>query len=384
MHGAQVKISLKPNNQITLTIGNWRKKILLPHQPPIAAHDRVDKKKLTNLTKIYAKDRESFAGFEENRLALAQTPPLDIIQRKQRFRKTGLARKNKPKSFTKVSGQRLREAGAAMDILCEGDLSQTYELCLTLPADHEDAFAALARNTYYASNRIFKHLRDVYGEECAWFYVWEYQRRGALHMHIAIRYPDRTKLPEICEGIFDIWKRILISIGERENTCMFTAKSGKACVVSQKWQHHYAQIRKAVGAYFSKYAGKTESKQSWYCQKYPISRFWGSSSAIKRCIRENSAEYVWDYQGRADLAIAKHEEILNDLIQSCSIISFNSYTFEIRCKHNHVARKDKEGKIHVYPIEPKVFAKGERYTAYVPSDDYQKFLEVVRSKIALF
>jgi len=362
MVGSQVKLSVRPNNQITLTIGDWAKKVLRPSTSAINEHDRVCKKKLVNIAQKYRYRREYLAGVTENRQHLFP-PKLDIIQKKQSHPKIIPIRESKPKSFTKISGQRLRECGAAMDILSGGRLEECYEICLTLPANHEAAFFALSKNTYFATNRIFDYLRKQYRGEVSWFYVWEYQKRGALHLHMAVHHRASLLLPTICSDIKRSWIRILQDIGEMENTCMFTDKSMKKCVMPDKWQMHSDQIRKGVGAYFSKYAGKEESKQSWYCQKYPISRFWGSSKQIKSVIAQNSIEAVWDFQGNLESAQKFHDELLEKLILSSQVVHITKYNFRITSKHSYVARIGDDANLRLFPIEPKVYASGERITA---------------------
>ena len=362
MIGSQVKLSVRPNNQITLTIGDWTKKVLRPATTAINEHDRVCKKKLVNLAQKYRYRREYLSGVVENRQH-PFPPTLDIIQKKQSQPKIIPIRENKPKSFTKISGQRLRECGAAMDILSKGNLEECYEICLTLPANHEKAFVALSKNTYFATNRIFDYLRKQYRGEISWFYVWEYQKRGALHLHLAVHHRASLLLPTICSDIKRAWVRILQDIGEMENTCMFTDKSMKKCVMPDKWQMHSDQICKGVGAYFSKYAGKEGSKQSWYCQKYPISRFWGSSKQIKKVISENSSESVWDFQGDLESAQKFHDELLEKLILSSQVVHITKYNFRITSKHSYVARIGDDANLRLFPIEPKVYASGERITA---------------------
>lgn len=383
MAGSQVKLSIRPNNQITLTIGDWTKKVLRPHTSAINEHDRVCKKKLTNLVKKYRNYREYLVGVTENRQHLFP-PNLDIIQKKQTLPKIIPIRENKPKSFTKISGQRLRECGAAMDILSGGRLEECYEICLTLPANHEAAFVAIAKNTYFATNRIFAYLKKQYHGEVSWFYVWEYQRRGALHLHMAVHHRSAMLLPTICSDIKRAWIRILQDIGEMEDTCMFTDKSMKKCVMPEHWQMHSDQIRKGVGAYFSKYAGKEESKQSWYCQKYPISRFWGSSKQIKKVISENSSEAVWDFQGDLESAQKFHDELLEKLILSSQIGKITKYNFCITSKHSRVARRGGDGVLRIFPIEPKIYASGERITAYCDPKSFRDVLNCAKSVQSCF
>jgi hypothetical protein len=383
MIGSQVKLSIRPNNQIALTIGDWAKKVLRPSATAINDHDRVCKKKLTNLVKKFRCQREYLAGVVENRQHLFP-PKLGIIRKKESLSKIIPIRENTPKSFTKVSGQKIRECGAAMDIMSKGDLTQCWEICLTLPADHEAAFSALAKNTYFATHRIFAYLKEKYEGTVSWFYVWEYQKRGALHLHMALHHRCPMLLPTICSDIQKAWVRILQDIGNREGCCLFTRKNMRECVMPHKWNMHYSQIRKGVGAYFSKYAGKEESKNAWYCQKYPISRFWGSSKQIKKVICENSCEAIWDFQGNMESAQKFHDELLEKLILSSQVVKITKYNFCITSKHSRTARIDESGKIHLIPIEPKIYASGERITAYCSPEDFGKVLDCAKSVQSCF
>lgn len=383
MIGSQVKLSVRPNNQVTITIGDWCKKVLRPSTSAITEHDRVCEKKLTNLVKTYRYQREYFSGVTENRQNLFP-PNLDIIQKKESRLKIIQIRKNTPKSFTKISGQRLRECGAAMDIMSKGNLEECYEICLTLPANHEAAFHALAKNTYFATHRIFDYLKKQYHGEVSWFYCWEYQKRGALHLHMAVHHRASLLLPTICSDIKRAWVRILKDIGDIEGgISMFANKYGKE-VHEKHWQMHSAQIRKSVGSYFSKYAGKEESKNAWYCQKYPISRFWGSSKRIKKVISENSVEAVWDFQGDLESAEKFHAELLEKLIVCEEIVKISEYNFCITSKHSYNARIGEGGKIRLFPIKPKIYASGRRLTAYIYANNFSKVKDLAKSMVAYF
>lgn len=374
MSGSQVKLVVRPNNQVTITIGDWRRKTLVVASSAITDHDKVNRKKLINLTNVYRNKREYFHETTEIRQSVHKHQ-LDLIRKKETPKKVSLTRRNTPKSFTKVSGQKVRESGSAMEILSGGNLNQCWEVCLTLPGNHELAFSALAKNTYFATHRIFSYLKKQYQGTVSWFYVWEYQKRGALHLHLAVHHRCPALLPSICSDIKRAWIRILQDIGERENCCMFTDKTMTKCTVSQKWQMHSAQIVKGVGAYFAKYAGKTESKNSWYCQKYPISRFWGSSSQIKEVIKQNSMEYEWDFQGNLEAAERFHEELIEKLLIHANVVSMSGYSFHIRGKHSHKAVRGNDGILRLYAIEPKTIAQGERLCAYVSPSDFAKTLE---------
>lgn len=383
MTGSQVKLVVRPNNQVTITIGDWRKKTLTVTASAITEHDKVNRKKLVNLTNVYRNKREYFHEMTAIRQSVHKHQ-LDIIRKKETPKKISLVRRNTPKSFTKVSGQRVRESGSAMEILSGGNLNQCWEICLTLPADHEEAFSALAKNTYFATHRIFSYLKKQYQGTVSWFYVWEYQKRGALHMHLAVQHRCPALLPTICGDIKRAWIRILQDIGGRENCCMFSDRTLKKCTISQNWQMHSAQIVKGVAAYFAKYAGKTESKQSWYCQKYPISRFWGSSATIKEVIRQNSMEYEWDFQGNLEEAEKFHEELIAKILLESEVVRISGYSFCIRGKHSHKAVRSDDGILRLYDIEPKTIAKGERLCAYVVPSAFFKTLKQSKEMAGFF
>jgi len=373
MRGSQVKLVVRPNNQVTITIGDWRRKKLQVSTTAINEHDKVNRKKLTNLTTVYRNEREYFHEVTLARQNVHKHQ-LDIIRKKETPKKVSLTRRNTPKSFTKVSGQKLRECGAAMDILCGGDLTQCHEICLTLPANHGMAFEALAKNTYFVTHRIFSYLKKQYKGEVSWFYVWEYQKRGALHLHLAVHHRDSNLLDTICGDIKRAWIRILQDIGKMESCCMFSDKTQRKCTVSQNWQNHSAQIRSSVGGYFSKYAGKEESKQSWYCQRYPISRFWGSSATIKEIVKQNSMEYEWDFQGNLEAAERFHGELIEKILLEVNVVRISGYSFRIEGKPSHKAVRDKDGTLRLYGIEPRTIAQGERLCAYVAPSDFAKTL----------
>jgi hypothetical protein len=380
---SQVKLVLRPNNQVTISLGNWRKPISLAYAPESAFNSLVTPERLAKEKARIAAASEKFRERESFRYKPSGLN-LDIIREKQPLKKSVFARKNTPKNFTAKSGQRLRECGAAMDILADGDLSQCYEICLTLPADHETAFSAIAEHTYYATNLLFSKLKKDFFGSVSWFYVWEYQRRGALHLHIAVHHPNPEMLPGICESIKAHWIQILLAIGERENICMFSRKDLKSCTISQKWQMHSAQIQKAVGAYFSKYAGKTQSKQDFFCQKYPISRFWGSSRSLKEIIKKNSIEILWDFCGYSDQAQEKCEEIIKFVCSELNVFSQKSYEFKVESKGNVAVFRDKDGKIHTKKREPKIYAEGERFIFYISPEKLQFALEIFRNESKFF
>lgn len=384
---SQLKLELRPNNQLTLTIGSWRKPTQEAYKSAYLTNNEIQasrnfKQKIEGGKRIIEDARQTNVYRSEIGIKPSKRH-LDIISKSQRAKKKPLYTGNTPKSFTRQSGQKLRECGAAIDIASEGILERCREVTLTLPANHEKAFKALADYSGYAINRLFQPIRRKYGSECHWFFVWEYQKRGALHIHICVFHECPCTCKEIAEKLIEQWHTILCDISEKSGTCLFTDKSGKACTIRKNHQNHTAPIQKAVGSYFSKYAGKLESKQAWYCQKYPVSRFWGSCQAIKNIIKENSLRYDLDLF-REQETQTKFESIIENVLSKLQVTSTSSYDFDIQLSGKARLNRAKDGTSHIIHEQGKNVASGTRYTFYFDSKQFDYAYSLVEKEMQFF
>jgi hypothetical protein len=140
------------------------------------------------------------------------------------------------------------------------------------------------------------------------------------------------------------------------DTDMFVRKNGRSCTIRALHQHHTAPIRKTVGAYFSKYAGKQESKQSWYCKKYPVSRFWGSSAQVKKIVTAHSQKYELDLFNEQE-ANKKFEQIIENILEKLLIISTTSYEFDVNIGYGDRRRNVANGMRYTFYFDPKQFER---------------------------
>lgn len=346
----RLQLSIRPNNQLTLTYGNYRhvREVYKSLGNLRASMDAKGKARLQkNLDRI-RREKEPKFDWEGKPLKKSKRPksfPLVIIKKSQRIAKT--CKLNKPKSFTAISGQRLRECGAAIDHIC-GDPQKTVAITLTLPAHHEAAFRALAAYSGYAVNRLFQPIRRDYSEKVLWFFVWEYQKRGALHLHIALYHPDAGKALEIGKSFREQWHKILQDIGKKAECDMFAGRNGRRNDDINKMHFYCQPMRRSLGAYFSKYAGKKESKQAWYCRKYPVSRFWGSSYALKKIVKSLSFDFVLELDDGDHISYIVN--LILERVASFDMDLQSTYHFNISKSYG------KNGKI--------CFASGERSTFY--------------------
>jgi hypothetical protein len=292
----RLTLKIRPNNQITVTTGNFRKNsepdIYRPRSWEVVHDSRWYKEKLSRRIDNIRRAKEPKFDWRGNPLpekAKKRIPStLDIIGKSQRKARTYTG--NRPKSFTAVSGQRVRECGSAIDHISASP-SLTRAITLTLPADHVGAFKALADYSGYVINRLFQPVRRKHSENCHWFFVWEYQRRGALHLHIALYHPDASVGEALGNTMIEQWLKILSDIQAKTGVDMFCQKDLKTYTPREKYQNQNQPMRRSLGAYFSKYAGKQESKDSHHCQAYPVSRFWGCGYQTKRLVKSLSFDY---------------------------------------------------------------------------------------------
>jgi len=329
----RVAISIRPNNQLTLTFGNYRScSEFCKSRSCIQAGfgDREKKRILEKAAKDKLKNEPKYT-WKEGVFGIHSPAKKSVFPPPCHNRKistpASMCRLNKPKSFTSASGQKLRECGSAIDQICKNP-ENTIAITLTLPAHHDDAFRAIAAYSGYAVNRLFQPIRRHYGDDVLWFFVWEYQKRGALHLHIALYHSDKNKALEIGESFREQWHKILQDISKLADTDLFLGRNGRDNSDIEK-NHFYCQpMRRSLGAYFSKYAGKKESKQAWYCQKYPVSRFWGCCYALKRLIKSLSLE-VKIVDSNSEWIESVIASILEKIAAFALSIS-NQYDFDIR------------------------------------------------------
>lgn len=352
-------------------------------QSPIWEHDRIAYSQIEDRKEVLYNHRVMEEYFRSNAKPINRAK-LDIIKKSQRKKTFQKCRLNTPKNFTRQSGQKVRESGAAMDIASGNQGRFCHCVTLTLPANTSEAFTALAAYSGYAINRLFQPIRRRYGDMCLWFFVWEYQKRGALHLHIALYHPDESEGLYISSILIEQWHKILCDISIESETDMFLSKHGDRCTIRANHQHHAQPIQKNVGAYFSKYAGKEESKNNWYCKKYPVSRFWGSSKSIKRIISENSYEIEFDYYGYESQCEDKFESIIQNLIGKLSIVSSSSYQFDIQLKGKVRLNRYVNGRKILSIEEDKSIANGTRYTFYFEAIQLKEVLNMAKIECESF
>ena len=401
---SQIYIECNINNQVTIGLQNTRlisdvgKSAYLTHNQ--VAERQIEKhfpleSCIANYRMGQSYERYKRMKFLEIPLFLRRfkgkkNPPLDITKKLQRILKAfpsnlfGLAsfltytriliafgqyRKNTVKRFGNIQAQAIHECGAALEMFsCEPRFC--HVTTLTLPANHQQAFECLAARSGSIINSLFQPIRRLYPDTNCWFFVWEYQKRGALHAHIAHYHPDECEGMLIGNIIIEQWHKILCEISKETGIWMLSAKHQDDYEVKDFYQYHTQPMYKSVAGYFSKYASKASNKEeNNYVKKfslmYPPSRFWGCSSEIKRIRKENHFHNCRDYTENKAFMYFLFVR-LHKMISACTIVLQNSYSFKVDLTQNLCV------------------AEGFRNTFYLSPSDYQKVLIQIRKDFDFF
>ena len=401
---SQLYINLKVNNQVTIGLQNTRlindtgKSAYLTHNE--IAERQIEKhfpleSCIANYRMGQSYERYKRKKFLEIPLFLRQykfqkKSPLDITKKLQANLESftsnlsGLAslnlyakvlivfgqyRKHHVKKFGNIQAQHIHECGASLEMLAH-DPRFCHVTTLTLPANYHEAFECIAAHSGAIINSLFQPIRDRYPDTNHWFFVWEYQKRGALHAHIAHYHPDESEGMLIGNILIEQWHKILCEISESSGIDLFLSAQKDRCTIRQYHQHHTQPMRKSVAGYFSKYASKAGQKEEnnyvrKFSQMYPPSRFWGCSKQIKTIVKENSFHNCRDYTEQKDFMYFLFVRI-HKMINESTIILQKNYTF----------KKDLTQNLCV--------AEGFRNVFYLSPSDYQKILTSVRADFSCF
>jgi hypothetical protein len=223
--------------------------------------------------------------------------PLDIIGEFQRAscgssKKGGWGYPAKLTTFGKKARHALLQAGAVVDKECDKNI---YEVTCTIPGSTPEAFEAVANWSGWIMNRLLQPIRR-HDKNACWFYVWELQKRGALHLHFAIAASTLAEAKLLAEGLEYQWWELLLELSEKAKVDVFRRSEQKSWRDKPAiWQSHVAQVKKSVAAYFSKYLGKAVSRSQTQKERggkvYCPARWWGCSSKVKELIAQSTMKY---------------------------------------------------------------------------------------------
>lgn len=167
--------------------------------------------------------------------------------------KSGWGYLPKPRKFSYRSENTLKQAAIVLESL---GVSNILIITLTLPGSTQGALDALERYSGFAVNRFNQYLRR-WLKKAIYLYCWEYQDRGALHLHYAVCVPLEIRSRFTKDKLQSEWHNILQSVSAKASVDVFEIDGGytwrdnpeKCRIDVQECQH-------SVVSYFSKHDQK--------------------------------------------------------------------------------------------------------------------------------
>lgn len=281
---------------------------------------------------------------------------------------------NKKRHFGNAQRRALLRTGAVMSRLYP-DRGQTYEVTLTIPGGTVQALKCVAGQTSWLTNRLMQIVRDKEKKnKCtiSWFYVWEWQERGALHLHMALGSENALVAKKTAHDIEYQWFELLMQLEDITGIDCFARKDGGTWRKDPSvWQSHVAEIEKNLAAYFAKYASK--DKDTKLAQKegraplYYPKTWWGRSRDLAQAVKDQTVVIRMNYQTENECIewYKRIDEILGTYVH----IKEYRYDFQVE---RPVRDTD----------QMRVYAFGERLIRYYEDDAFADIKDEVETLAA--
>ena len=171
--------------------------------------------------------------------------------------------------------------------------SEILFLTGTLPGGTRCAMDALACWSSYAVDLLKSRISKLGITSAYSMYVWEFQRRGALHLHYAIHVPDPGLRIVLLSRFKSIWSDIIDAICKQSGVNLWLAKDGRDWATKKEVLQADAQeVRVSVGSYLAKYLSKQSPYQTtadeFGIPFLPPVRWWGCSRPLLARMRQLS------------------------------------------------------------------------------------------------
>ena len=256
----------------------------------------------------------------------------------------------KPTTFGASARRKIMRAGGALEKSIS-DPNECLFLTATLPGSTEESFRAIAEYSGYIVNSLKSWIANHIKAKLD-FYVWEYQKRGALHLHYCVHAEDENARNHIQRGFKDWWIAILHRVGEKTLTDLFRKNHKYTHLSDTSKVRAVAEIcRKSPARYLAKYLSKSASKLKGRARFFTPSRWWGTSRPLKK--------------------------LLDDLTQTIEIIDGSYFGCIKKLQEVKAAFESCEGRYHHIPHK---YGLGETLLVYPAAQiDFDNLLEEVQS-----
>lgn len=207
----------------------------------------------------------------------------------------------RPTSFGLKARRQVKRLSVALDGLAQAPRDVIF-FTGTLPGSTTDAMLALSQWSGFVVHRLKSWIHDTApGYSCV--FCWEWQKRGALHLHMAVYVKDITKRNEIYNGFKARWVDLLEQVCKRSGIDVFKRRGGKGT-----WRGSFDKIRaeaewvkKSVASYLGKYLSKATGPNRDKSRFFYPSRWWGSTQNLKEIEKSARVKHEYFYLLRGEV-----------------------------------------------------------------------------------
>ena len=197
---------------------------------------------------------------------------VDTVPRSRRF------------SLSRYGRRTIIRAGSCFDSSPD---TQRLLLTGTLPGTGHRAHRAIAEFSSYASKTLTNWLTRR-SPSCKWMYTWEFQGRGALHIHLVVELEAVPSL-YVQAHFKDEWNRILRAISRKSKVNLY-AKTKTYAHSPSKTQADVTICDREPSRYISKYISKTSTHAKSF-GRYPPRTWYQCSRSLLAALRASTITY---------------------------------------------------------------------------------------------
>lgn len=252
-----VQITIYPNNEI-------RARVAAPVPAPRSDGGRV-------------------RAFLVNRSKLAISDDLPVEAHKYPscvWPRPGYGGEPKPKSFSLYARRQIGRSGGVFSPAREKRL---VFLTGTLPGGTDEAMEAISRHSSWVVHELMTRIPRVIDQksgESRWIWVWEFQKRGALHWHCVYECHDPETAQLLIAEFKLVWCSVMDGLSKRSGVdCAARRDGGTWAGQYDSWRVDAQLGRRAPQNYLAKYLSKDDSKGGSVDFPYP-NRWYGCSRKI--------------------------------------------------------------------------------------------------------
>jgi hypothetical protein len=186
-----------------------------------------------------------------------------------------------PTKFGLPARRQVKRLSSVLDSKSENP-GDTIFFTATLPGSTRASMLALSQWSGHIVHRLKSWCNGVDSTYSA-IYVWEWQKRGALHLHMALYVENPSLRQVIFSGLKGQWVSLLEQVSDMAGVDLFARSGGRGT-----WRGRFDKIKaeaewvkKSVGAYLGKYMSKAIHPGGEANKYFYPSRWWGSTMNLK-------------------------------------------------------------------------------------------------------